>query len=708
MAGFIPQTEVMVSDNLGTTSADFGENPDYSVSMALEDVSEAIDHEPEYDGVVDYVTGRFKRSKDKRLYDEQRWIECYKNFRGLYDTDVQFTDTEKSQAFIKITKTKVLAAYAQIIDVLFSGNKFPITVRATPDPTGVSEKVNIDVQKKKSGTSLTTRPEIQAILGPLEKKLEPVREEIQIGAGTTPTSFTWEPAKEAAMKMEKRILDQIEEAGADKSLRHFAFDMALFGTGVFKGPFIMNKEYPKWDKTGAYTPIFKKMPDMSSVSIWNSYPDADARNMQEAEYFIERHRYSKSDLRKLKKRPFFRAEAIDKVISFGPNYINEYWEDILNENDNQSAIERWEVLEFWGYIDSEIAEESGFEIPEELEDLDQIPVNIWISGDRVLRFVLNPFYPARIPYYAAPYELNPYSFFGVGVAENMADTQLLMNGFMRLAIDNAALSSNLIFEIDEANLAPGEDMKIYPGKIFKRQSGAPGQAIHSVKFDNVTQECLLMFDKARQLADESTGMPSYAHGMSGVMSTGRTAAGMSMLMSAAATNIKAVVKNIDDYLLGPLGQAIFAFNMQFNPDEEIVGDLSVIANGTESLMRSEIRSQKLMQFMGMAMNPMSAPFIKMDYILREIAHGLDIESEMVVNDPREAAIQAQVLGQMGQAIGAQQGAQPPGGPPSPSDPTQTGNGNIGPGAAPEPGAQGYTGAGGGNNGGNTQGAPMNG
>ena len=45
---------------------------------------------------------------------------------------------------------------------------------------------------------------------------------------------------------------------------------------------------------------------------------------------------------------------------------------------------------------------------------------------------------------AAPYELNPYGFFGVGIAENMDDTQTLMNGFMRMAVDNAVLSGNLI------------------------------------------------------------------------------------------------------------------------------------------------------------------------------------------------------------------------------------------------------------------------
>ena len=78
----------------------------------------------------------------------------------------------------------------------------------------------------------------------------------------------------------------------------------------------------------------------------------------------------------------------------------------------------------------------------------------------------------------------------------------------------------------------------------------------------------MMFDKARQLSDEATGIPSYSHGVGGVMGVGRTASGMSMLMGAAAQNIKAVVRNIDDYLLSPLGKALFAFNMQFNFDED--------------------------------------------------------------------------------------------------------------------------------------------
>ena len=115
-------------------------------------------------------------------------------------------------------------------------------------------------------------------------------------------------------------------------------------------------------------------------------------------------------------------------------------------------------------------------------------------------------------------------------------------------------------------LVPGQDMKVFPGKIFRRQSGQTGQAVHGVKFPNTAYENLQMFDKFRQLADEATGIPSYSHGATGVQSTTRTASGMSMLMGAAALSIKTVIKNIDDYLLKPLGESLFYWNMQFNDD----------------------------------------------------------------------------------------------------------------------------------------------
>jgi hypothetical protein len=211
-----------------------------------------------------------------------------------------------------------------------------------------------------------------------------------------------------------------------------------------------------------------------------------------------------------------------------------------------------------------------------------------------------------------------------------------------------------------------------------------------------------LFDKARVLSDESTGFPSFAHGQTGVSGVGRTASGISMLMSAANGSIRTVIKNVDDYLLSPLGKAFFSFNMQFDYDPAIKGDLDVKAQGTNSLMANEVRSQRLMQFLQVAQNPTLAPFAKMDYIIREIAVSMDLDPDKVTNSMQDAAIQAEILKGFqapieppvpGAPPAGPQGAPAPQGqgPASPQDMTGGGGGNIGVGAAAQPGEQGFSG-----------------
>lgn len=691
---------------------------------AAEDGSESIfDSKP---NVVAFVEERFNRSEDSRRGDEERWLRAYRNYRGIYGSDVQFTDTEKSRVFVKVTKTKTLAAYGQIIDVLFGNNKFPLSVNPSVLPDGVAEAVhiNIDPNAEKGADAVKasfedapakpyligpdtklmpgeTMDDLAQRLGPLENKLSGVSDKIIEGDGTGPTTVSFHPAMVAAKKMEKKIHDQLQESGASVHLRSMAFEQSLLGTGVMKGPFAVDKEYPNWNDEGEYDPIVKTVPETSHVSVWDFYPDPEASSMDDAEYVVQRHKMSRTQLRALRQRPYFMKDAIGEAIAKGADYVQKYWEMAMQDEEAQPDSERWEVLEFWGFVDVEHLEENGVSIPREYKDMDELNCNIWVCNGEVIRFVLNPFKPTRIPYYAVPYEHNPYSFFGIGIAENMDDTQTLMNGFMRMAIDNAALSGNLIIEVDETNLVPGQDMSVYPGKVFRRQGGAPGQAIFGTKFPNVAQENMQLFDKARVLADESTGFPSFAHGQTGVSGVGRTASGISMLMSAANGSIRTVVKNVDDYLLRPLGRAFFAFNMQFDFDEDIRGDLEVQASGTESLMANEVRSQRLMQFLQVAQNPTLAPFAKMDYIIREIAKSMDLDPDKVTNSMQDAAIQAEILkafqqpaeapqgeqgvpGPEGQAQGAPAGAQV-------ADTSGGGGGQTGVGMAPAPGEQGFSG-----------------
>ena len=82
--------------------------------------------EDQQNNLVGIVKGRYYNAEEKRDLDERRWLRAYENYRGLYSKSVKFRDSEKSRVFVKITKTKVLAAFGQLVDVIFGTGKFPI------------------------------------------------------------------------------------------------------------------------------------------------------------------------------------------------------------------------------------------------------------------------------------------------------------------------------------------------------------------------------------------------------------------------------------------------------------------------------------------------------------------------------------------------------------------------------------------------------
>ena len=671
--------------------------------------------------LVGHIRSKFQESETSKIYDEKRWLKAYRNYRGIYGPEMAFRDNEKSKVFVKITKTKVLAAFGQIIEVLFSQGKFPLGIKPTPVPENSAEYARLNPQaQEKEEEELPKNLEARDIYGyvgdgktippgatasDLLRTLSVDYEKLGFEEGSSIQGEPQiEPANMAAEAMEKLVHDQLEESKAVTIMRHTFFEMALMGTGIIKGPFSNTKTYHSYDRVedvNIYVAKEKTVPSIEAVSCWDFYPDPNATNIDDCDYVIQRHSFNKQQLADLKKKPMFDEEAVETCLQEGPNYQVRGYESSLYDRENITSIykNRFEVLEYWGILDADVARECGLEVE---DDMDFVHVNAWICGNHILRLVENPFTPKRIPYLVCPYEVNPYQFFGVGIAENMEDSQQIMNGHARMAIDNLALAGNLVFDVDETMLVPGQDMKVFPGKIFRRQSGQTGQAVHGLKFPNTAVENLQMFDKFRQLADESTGIPSYSHGATGIQSTTRTASGMSMLMGAAALSIKTVIKNIDDYLLKPLGEALYHWNMQFNDDApEIKGDLEVKAEGTSSLMQKEVRSQRLITFMQTASNPSLAPFVRWHTCLKEIAKSLDIDPEQLINDPEKAAIYANIMGMVngnqtnrtsagGQNQMATPGAVPVGA--SPTDTSGAGGGNIGTGNVPMPGEAGFSAA----------------
>ena len=666
-------------------------------------------------GLAGFIKTKFEDSENGRRSYELRWLQAYKNFRGIYDSTTQYRDSERSRVFIKITKTKVLAAYGQIIDILFANKKFPLVVEPTPIPEGIEEfahmKTPLDEMTDPygfEGDGNQLMPGALSIKQP--HKLGTYGDEFPDMLAKGPAKLgepQVKPAQKMAMRMEKCIHDQLLDSNAVNVFRKAIFESALLGTGIVKGPFNFYKRVHKWgkDENGnrVYEPYEKVVPRIETVSVWDFHPDPSATSMDDCEYVIQRHRMNRQQLRSLVKRPYFDAEAIEECLAKGPNYEDKYYEDTIREDDTEPYYQenRFEVLEYWGSIDKKYANEVGLEGSETMSEFDQVQVNVWVCGGMILRCVMNPFTPARIPFQAFPFEINPYQLWGVGVAENMEYSQQLMNGHYRMAIDNLALAGNLVFDVDEASLVPGQNMDIFPGKIFRRQSGVTGTAINGLKFPNTAPENIQMYQISRQLADEETGIPSIMHGQTGVSGTGRTAAGLSMLMGGANLSMKTVIKNIDDHLLKPLGEAYFQWNMQFNDNSpDIIGDLEIKPRGTAAVMQKEVRSQRLTALLQTATNPMLAPFVKIPNLIRELAIAQDIDPDSLVNDENQAKVFAEILRGLNELQQTQTPDQQPnsmagsggmGQAPTDGSVQGVGAGDIGVGATPVAGESGFTG-----------------
>ena len=337
---------------------------------------EEIAREQEKSRLSAYIYTKFSDAEASRRTEEDRWVESYHNYRGQYFKNVKFRDHEKSRVFVKVTKTKVLAAYGQITDVLFSANKFPISVEETKVPEGVATYAHLNPLKEqmgdnlqewapsiegnlnyrpgdglsstpfseqpesplgfegdgkslKPGTTFNDLNEQKDILGSLEKELGD--DAIAKGPAPMPDMAQIKPASKIARRMEKLIHDEIDESNGSQELRSSVFESVLLGTGIIKGPFTFNKTLHKWNKEEGsdernYSPETTRVPRIEFVSCWDFYPDPNSKSLDDAEYVIHRHKLNRNQLRDLADRPFFNKEEILETLNDGPNYKKRTFE----------------------------------------------------------------------------------------------------------------------------------------------------------------------------------------------------------------------------------------------------------------------------------------------------------------------------------------------------------------------------------------------
>ena len=243
----------------------------------------------------------------------------------------------------------------------------------------------------------------------------------------------------------------------------------------------------------------------------------------------------------------------------------------------------------------------------------------------------------------------------------MRDCANMCNYAARAMANNMGIASGPQVGVNIDRLPPGEDLtQMFPWKIWQFTNDPMGSAAKPMEFfqpQSMSGELMAIFDKFSMRADEDTGIPRYITGDSaGIGGAGRTASGMSMLMSNAGKTIKQVIFNIDTYVTKPLIERLYFYNMQYADDPDLKGDVNIVARGANSLVVKDAAQVRRNEFLQVVLSsPVVQQIVGMEGIaalLHEQAKTLDMDADAIV--PSAEALQLKQL-----EMQMQQGMAPP-------------------------------------------------
>ncbi|GLP95294.1 portal protein [Paraferrimonas sedimenticola] len=550
---------------------------------------------------------------------EMRMVEDLRNYNGIYDPETlkAIKENDGCQAFIKLTKAKTNAGKAQLIDLLFPNDDKNWGIDPTPDPDLAAmvedEETPFregDFQFKDQQGNIVSRSQVAK------------RKQAMVD--------------EACDKMRQKIDDQLVETRYNAKSRRIIHDACVVGSGVVKGPVVLGKT----DKVYLNTPegfqqVLKHsfVPGCEVVRPWDFFPDMSASTIEEAEFVFERRFLSRKQVRNLPRRRGFDRDRVKKLLAMTAQqtqHRSTYMDDIrtlagLSDTLNDTRFETWE---YHGPIAREVLEELEVIEPmdEEHEDYqDEIDAVVFYCGGIVLGAKLSLMeYSQAMPYRVFCWEPDDACIFGYGIPRSVRDEQSIINAFWRMMVDNGAITSGPQLGIRKDRVKPrsGEDWKLRPKKLWELNGNVQDikQAMSAFEFNNHIADLSSVYQVARVLFDEVSGVPMLQQGEQGPAS--QTLGGMSMLMNAANTVRREQVKYWDDHITTPLISDFYHFNMEHSDDNEIKGDFQIQARGTSALLIKEQVAQAMTNFINTAGNsevfrPVLA--LKATEILREWA-----------------------------------------------------------------------------------------
>ena len=667
--------------------------PIKSIKQLMEEqraAAQQANSEPVMQNLAAFIKQKWWYARMAKEYTvEQKMLKSVRARRGEYDPDklAQLREQGSATIFMMLTSNKCRAASSWLRDVLLTGSDDkPWSLKPNPIPDMEPDILN--------DLMMRAQQQLQQLL---MSGINPTDEEVKqmlLDLKDAAYRELGDIAQETAERMEKKMHSQLLEGQWTTAFAQFIDDLVTFPSAILKGPVVRNRPQLKWikDQNGQYALDVQNTLTLEweRVSPFHLYPAPDASTINDG-YLIERHKLSRADLVAMLGVDGYSDGAIRQVLEeYGKGGLREWiYVDLTKATAEgkstvaagQNPSELIDALQFWGSVQGRLLRDWGMTEEEVPDPVAEYPIEAWLIGRWIIKAVVNPDPLGRKPYFKASYEEVPGAFWGNSVADLCRDTQDICNATARALVNNMSLASGpqVVYNVDR--LPEGENVtQIFPWKIWQVTSDPMNGGQAPVSFfqpNSMANELLAVYEKFAVLADEYTGIPRYMTGGSPTGGAGRTASGMSMLMTNAGKSIKQVIANIDEHVIKPCIDRLYYYNMRYSDDPDLKGDVNIQARGAASLMEKESAAQRRNEFLSVALNsPVAQQVVGLEGVaelLRQAAKTLDMNPDDIVPSKemmKLKEIQAQQVQQaaMAQEQAQQNGqAQAGGTPPAPSE-----------------------------------------
>ena len=604
----------------------------------------------------------------KQMTSEIKMLKSVRARRGEYDPDklAQLREQGSSTIYMMLTSNKCRAASSWLRDTLVTAaDEKPWTIKpgAIPDlPPNQVESILQQAQQEVQQLYMAGQP-------PTDQQ---VRERL-LEMKDLAMSHLKDMAGRTADRMEVKMTDQLQEGNWQKAFSDFLDDITTFPAAFIKGPVVRKRPKMNWvpGQNGQYVLDVQDelCLEWERVDPFNIYPAADASTVDDGS-LIERHKLARADLQALIGVEGYSDGAIRMVLEeYGKGGLRDWIYVDMNKaaaegkstmGVQQNPSQLIDALQYWGSVQGQLLRDWGMteeEVPDPLMDY---PIEAWVIGTWVIKAVINPDPLGRKPYYKASYEEVPGAYWGNSVADLCRDAQDICNAAARALVNNMSIASGpqVVYNIDR--LPQGENItQMYPWKVWQVTSDPMAGGAAPMQFfqpSSLSSELMAVYEKFSTLADEYTGIPKYMTGESMAGGAGRTASGMSMMMSNAGKAIKQVIANIDENVIRLAIERLYFYNMRYGDDPDLKGDVNIVARGATSLLVKEQAQMRQNQFLQIALsNPITQQIVGVEGIaelLRQAAKTLDLNPDNIV--PPVEIIKARMAQQQQQAAVAQQ------------------------------------------------------